>query len=314
MARNGGTWARDGAASATLLALAGCASFAAPPARGQSPPPPVDVPACPPQAVSADAAGPGEPSPGLDADRPWVWGLAGLRGFAIGDQPAPNGNEFQALFSLDMNFNLWLWPQERLYLFTDTRFWGQRAAPGVTNASQGVFDFSKREFDLDLGLAWNYFGAFEARAFAYSFNNLNRGSSLVRPTGYADGVGLENRWYVGGSYAELGTREFDVTRATFLSIGFYPSKDMPDGNGDPFRPGPFVRAYLTWDLYGERCYLYADLQGVGTPRMLSVDSGVAARPWAWLPRLELRLGSAETYDLRLHEMETDLYGAVRFAF
>jgi hypothetical protein len=61
-----------------------------------------------------------------------------------------------------------------LYLFSDGRFWGQKASPGVTNASQGVFDFSKRELDPDGGLAWNYLGPWQARAFAYSFNNLNR--------------------------------------------------------------------------------------------------------------------------------------------
>src|SRR5262249_53454564 len=145
----------------------------------------------------------------------------------------------------------------------DSSFWGQRATPGVTNPSQGAFDFSKREFDFDGGLAWNYYGALEARAFAYSYNNLNRGMSPVAPKGYADGVGLENRSYLGPAYPNLGTTAYDVTRANFVSAGFYPTKDMVDGNGGYFKTGPFVRAYLTLDVLGPRLYLYTDLQGLG---------------------------------------------------
>jgi hypothetical protein len=254
----------------------------------------------------------------LDPDGPFVWGVVGLRGFALGEQPAPNGQEFKALFAIDFDFNLWLWRSQGVYLFVDTRFWGQRAAPGVTNANQGVFDFSKREFDLTGGFAWNYYGALEARAFAYSFNNLNRGDSATKPSGYADGMGLENRWYVGGTYADLGNRNFDVSRATFLSVGYFPTKDMPDGNGNPYKPGPFVRAYLTLDLAGERCYLYGDVQLIGTqgwtPKMLCLDGGVAFRPFVKIPRLEFRLGSADSFDLQIHETETTVYGAVRFVY
>jgi hypothetical protein len=242
----------------------------------------------------------------------------GLRGFALGEQSAPNGQEFKALFALDFNFNLWLWRDQGLYLFSDARFWGQRAAPGITNPTQGVFDFSKREFDLAAGFAWNYYGSLEARAFAYSFNNLNRGNSAISPSGYADGVGIENRWYIGGSYPYLKSSHFDVERANFLSIGIYPTKDMPDGNGDPFRPGPFARAYFTVDVWSNRCYLYADTQCVatrsGTPRIVMVDAGIAVRPFPRLPGLEFRLGSADSYDLRLHEPENTVYGAVRILY
>src|SRR5262249_29422375 len=161
---------------------------------------------------------------------------------------APNGLEFKPLFALDVNLNLWLWREQRVYLFSDTRFWGQKPAPGITNASQGAFDFSKREFDFDLGVAWNYYGTLEARTFAYSFNNLNRGTSEARPSGFNDGVGLENRWYVGGTYADLGQPGFDVARASFLSLGYYPTKDMTDLDGTLFKPGPFARAYLVGEL------------------------------------------------------------------
>jgi hypothetical protein len=247
-----------------------------------------------------------------------VWGVAGLRGFVLGDQIAPNGQEFKQLFSLDLNFNCWLWPEEGLYLFSDTSFWGQKPGTGITNPKQGVFDFSKREMDLDLGFAWNYRGPWEARVFAYSFNNLNRGQSLTKPSGYADGVGLENRYYIGAEYERLGTDTYDVTRANFLSAGFFPTKDMTDGSGQSFEPGPFARAYLTWDLLGERCYLFADSEFICTrsftPKLLQYDAGVAARPFARAPRWEFRFGVEGLYDLQWRELEIGLYGAIRLSY
>jgi hypothetical protein len=245
--------------------------------------------------------------------------VAGLRGYAFGQQVAPNGLEFSPLFSLDLDLYVWVWREQRVYAFADTRFWGQRASPGVTNPSQGAFDFSKREFDLDLGAAWNYGGMLEVRAFAYSMNNLNRGSSASHPSGYNDGVGLENRLYVGGSYADLGLPGYDVTRANFLSVGYYPTKDMVDGNGDAFQPGPFARAYLTLDLTRDgRWYLYADACFIATrsftPKLFDLDAGTAVRPFRRAPFLEFRLGSEDCYDLRVREMETSLYLAVRVTF
>ena len=191
---------------------------------------------------------------------------------------------------------------------------GNSAAPGITNPKQGVFDFSKREFDLSGGAAWNYSGPWEARAFAYSFNNLNRGESASAPAGYADGFGLENRYYLSNTYASLGTTDFDAARATFISAGFYPSKTMVDGRGLEFKPGPFVRANLQLDLVGDWCYLYGDGEFLGTrsctPKQLTLDAGVAVRPWDFSPRLEFRIGTDDSYDLRYHDVERTVYGAV----
>ena len=156
--------------------------------------------------------------------------------------------------------SVWLWQDKRVYGYIETRFWGQRAGPGVTNPTQGAFDFSKRELDLDAGFSWNYSGPFEFRTFAYSMNNLNRGNSSFSPAGYNDGVGLENRWYFDGSYSELGQSHFDVTRTSYLSVGFYPTKEMTDGSGESFKPGPFARARVIQDLNGEKWYLYFDSQ------------------------------------------------------
>jgi hypothetical protein len=249
---------------------------------------------------------------------PAVWGIVGARGYPYGDNIASNGQEFKQLFSVDLNFNIWLWRAHGLYLYTDTRFWGQKPGAGVTNPSQGVFDFSKREFDFNAGAAWNFAGNWEARAFAYSFNNLNRGSSQVSPTGFNDGVGLEQRYYLGPAYAALGTPAFDQARATFLGAGYYPTKTMEDNSGQRFKPGPFARAYLTWGLRGEWLYLYTDDQLIGErtlrPKLFLLDSGVAVRPFVSLPRLELRVGTEDNFDLQHHDTEVSVYGSVRYVY
>lgn len=276
--------------------------------------------------AGSGSAGPAEAtpsSPGVLAEEPAalgppIWGIVGIRGYPYGDVVAPNGVEYHQLFSLDLDLNFWLWRSERVYLFADARFWGQKPGAGVTNANQGSFDFSKREFDFTLGAAWNYYDNLEARVFAYSFNNLNRGASEVRPSGYADGLGLENRYYLFGSYGQLGTPDYDLARATFLSLGYYPSKDMVDGSGADFKPGPFARAYLTWPLLGPRCYLFFDSQFIAdrslSPKLLYLNGGAAARPFLRVPHLEFRLGTEDTYDLQLHDWETSVYGALRFLF
>jgi hypothetical protein len=282
--------------------------------------PPAD--AAPPAAQPSAPGAPGAETPAAVVDPRSmfvpVWGIVGLRGFALSEQIAPNGLEYNPLFSLDLNFNFWLYRPAGVYAFSDSTFWAQKPAPGQTNPAQGVFDFSKRELDFNVGAAWNYHGPLEARLFAYSFNNLNRGVWLDRPKGYEDGIGLEQRYYLGPTYADLGTAAFDVARATFLSAGYYPSKDMVDGHGVRYKPGPFVRAYLNWDLLGEKCYLYADVEGIArrscTPEVLQVDAGLAVRPLAAAPRVEFRLGAAESWYLLLRDVENGLYGQVRLVF
>jgi hypothetical protein len=333
-----GTSVRTAAAAAfvlvSVLALAGCAQtsgFILPPAdESVLQVEPTEKPALTAEPVREDLIPPavgsdretgtdlsGDQCPSFPA-RSGTWGAVGFRGYAFNHQMAPNGLEYKALFTIDFDFNVWLWQSQGLYLFGDTAFWGQRAAPGITNPAQGSFDFSKREFDFTSGLAWNYFGPLEARAFAYSFNNLNRGSSAAAPSGFADGAGLENRIYFGGEYARLGTANFDISRANFLSVGYYPNKDMVDADGIPFRPGPFVRAYLTLDLPIPRTYVYADTQLVGThsfsAELLTLDAGLAARPWAATPRLEFRIGSGNRFDPRGGELETGAYGQVRYIY
>lgn len=280
---------------------------------GSLPTPNTDAPSTPPPPSSPLPPG----SVGSDPVSS-VWGIVGMRGFPYGQSMGSNGNEYHPLFSLDLDFNIWLWRSKRVYAYSDSRFWGQKAAPGITNPSQGSFDFSKREFDFTGGVAWNYYGNWEFRGFAYSTNNLNRGNSLLFPQGFNDGVGLENRYYLNPTYADLGTPAFDKARATFLSIGYYPTKSMVDGKGVEFKPGGFARAYLTLDLYGPKCYLYTDdtflTDKAFRPAMFNLDSGIAYRPFDHIPRLEFRLGTADAFDLLNTDAETSVYISMRYIF
>lgn len=287
---------------------------------GASVPPSSGVPGANSPTDAAPSTAPPYLPPGSVARDPVssVWGIVGLLGFPYGQTIASNGMEYNQLFSLDLNFNIWLWRAKRVYAYTDSTFWGQKAAPGITNPTQGAFDFSKREFDFLGGVAWNYAGKWEARVFAYSTNNLNRGYSPTTPVGFNDGVGLENRYYLNPTYYVLGTPAFDKARNTFLSIGYYPTKTMIDGKGFTFKPGAFCRAYLIWEILGPKLYLYTDdtflTDNTMRPAMFTTDSGIAYRPFVQVPRLEFRLGSQDLIDMLDTDAETSAYIAVRWIF
>ncbi len=256
----------------------------------------------------------------LTATPAWqtAWGLVALRFIPEGPKTAPNGQLYHPNFSLDLNFNFWIWRSQRVYMFSDVRLWGERGENGVTNGNDGALGTSKRQFDLDGGVAWNYAGHWEARAFGYTYNNLNRGSNLLTPVGFADGFGMENRYYLSSMYDRLGETGFDVARATFLSIGYYPSKNMVGNDGHSFRPGLLLRAYLTYDLWDWPCYLYGDFQYIGErsfqSRLFLFDVGAAARPFRAWQQWEFRLGVENTADFHVHDVQNLWYGAIRFIY
>jgi hypothetical protein len=247
-----------------------------------------------------------------------VWGLADLHVIPAGPKVAPNGLEYHPNFSMELSVNGWLWRSQRLYLFADACLWGERGENGVTNARDGFFGTSKREVDLTGGVAWNYAGPWEARAFGYSLNNLNRGNSLVAPTGFNDGFGLENRYYLSPEYAKLGQTGFDVARATFVSVGYYPTKDMVGNDGQTFKPGLLLRAYLIYDLWDWPCYAFGDVTYISErslqPRLLLFDVGLAARPFSACQQCEFRFGAENTADLQVHNVQNLWYVAVRYIF
>ena len=281
-----------------------------------------DGPLCPALGTVPAADAQGATSDEVDTAEalPWqtAWGLVGLRAIPAGPKVAPNGVEYHPNFSMDLNLNGWLWRSQRLYLFGDARFWGEKPEYGVTNARDGFLGTSKRQFDLSGGAAWNYAGPWEARAFGYSLSNLNRGESPVTPAGINDGFGLENRYYLSPEYAKLGTTGFDVARATFLSVGYYPSKTMVGNDGQTFKPGPMLRAYLTCDLWDWPCYAFGDATFIGErsfqAKLLLFDVGLAARPFPSCQQCEFRLGVENTADFQVGDVHNLWYASIRYVF
>jgi hypothetical protein len=285
-------------------------------------PRPPDEPPGPAEELVRGPEGPG-PAPaaaGPDQVQPWqtVWGVGGLRVFADGPKVAPNGQAYHPSFSLDLDANCWVWRSQGLYLFGDGRFWCERPEYGVTNARDGGLGFSKRQFDITGGPAWNYAGPWEARVFGYSFNNLNRGKDLVTPFGVNDGFGVENRYYLSPEYAKLGQPGFDVARATFLSVGYYPTKQMVGNDGQLFKPGLLLRAYLTYDLGSWPAYAFGDATFISErslqAKLLLFDVGLAARPFSSWRQWEFRLGVENTADFQVGNVFNLWYASLRYVF
>jgi hypothetical protein len=260
-----------------------------------------------------------QPPASAGAD-PWetAWGVVGLRIFAAGPKVAPNGELYHPSFTLDLDFNFWVWREQRIYIFSDLRFWGERPENGNTNGRDGGLGFSKRQFDIVGGPAWNYAGPWEARISGYSFSNLNRGTALDTPDGGNDGALLENRYYLTEEYSRLGQTGYDVTRADFLSVGYYPTKTMIDNNGQTFKPGLLLRAYLTQDLFDWPGYAFLDASFLSEsslqPKLLLIDAGVAFRPFSSHQQWEFRLGVENTADLPNHTVYNLWYVSARFLF
>jgi hypothetical protein len=281
-----------------------------------------DEPVCPsPGAVAhPDTQAPPPEEVGPPQALPWrtVWGLGGFRVIPAGPRVAPNGQEYHPNFSMDLNINCWVWRRQGLYLFGDLRFWGERGEFGVTNGRDGFLGTSKREFDVSGGVAWNYAGAWEARVFGYSYNNLNRGDNPVTPAGFNDGFALENRYYLSPEYARLGQTGFDVARATFLSVGYYPSHELVGNDGHLFKPGLFLRAYLIRDLWNWPVYAFGDAtfltESSLKPRLLLFDVGLAARPFSSYRQVEFRLGTESVGDVQVGNIKSLWYASIRYIF
>ena len=72
---------------------------------------------------------------------PEVWGYAGANIYYAGSRMAPNGNSYGPLSDLNLDLNIGLLPEKKLYIFADSMFWLQRATAGQT---QSNWDFTKR--------------------------------------------------------------------------------------------------------------------------------------------------------------------------
>jgi hypothetical protein len=238
-----------------------------------------------------------------------VWGILSASG-DVGQRMAPNGVVYRPIYDMGTNLNIWLWPAQGLYIYSDSLFW--------MGTTQEGLNFTKRELDIEVGLAWNYYGRLEGRIFGYADSNMNRGINLTDPSGYSDGFGVENRFYLSSIYSALGTSDFDQARATFLSIGYYPTKVMIGGDGQQFKPSLFARAYLTWDVLKECGYLFADVLFIAekslTAKLLETDTGIALRPFHQVPRLEFRAGCRDFWDIDVGNARPVGYVSVRYIF
>jgi hypothetical protein len=296
-----------------LLPLAACPALA----RAQEALPAAQPATCFAECASSGSSADGLPYSRLPFDDPpaerafrMVWGIADIDGYT-GQRMAPNGVIFHPDYGVNLDFNIWLCPELGLYLFDQSAFW-----MGTTHE----LNFTKREFDMNIGVAWNWYGQFEARAYGYSYNNLNRGVNLANPYGYNDGFAMENRYYLNPIYKALGTSDYDQARATFLSIGWMPTKSLTGADGDTFHPGLFARAYLTCNLVKECAYAYADVtfytqqEPSFAGKLLDSDTGVAVRPCHQIPRLEFRVGCLDIYDVQVGNARPVGYFSIRYIF
>src|SRR4051812_10146601 len=245
---------------------------------------------------------------------PDIWGDLGVRGYATGDRVAPNGVEFEPLFDIKLDLNIGLLPHKKLYAVLDADFWGQRSAPGVTNSNYGDYDFSKREYDISFGLAWNVFDRFELRGSLFTSDNLNRGRSETVAADYQNGGLFEARYYLGHNNTDM----YDTGRLSFVSLGYYPGVNLIGGAGREFRAGLFAEAYLALDIPVLRSYVYVDVKAIGQDavdvRLITVDGGIGIRPFPALPNLELRFGDAFNADINDDITHNLVYGEVRAYF
>lgn len=237
-----------------------------------------------------------------------TWGLAGGRFIYNGEKMAPNGVQYHPYFSLDLNFNFALTKDRSLYGYIDARFWTQS---NQDNVAQFSADFSKRQLDFTPGLAWNFYDRFEARVYAYSNNNLNRGNSLSSPYGYNDGVAVEGRYYFAGT-------DFDTGIFNFVSLGYYLSKDMIGNDGQIWEPAYFLKWSYNIPVWRQRVYVYTMgefiMEKQNQAKWVWLDTGISGRPFSHYPLLDIRVGNEMNIDIQNSSTLMMWYVGLRFAF
>jgi hypothetical protein len=96
------------------------------------------------------------------------------------------------------------------------------------------------------------------------------------------------------------------------------SKELVGNDGQLFKPGLFLRAYLTYDLGDWPAYAFGDATYISErslePKLLLFDVGVAARPFHACRQWEFRLGVENTADFHVGNVQNLWYGSIRFIF
>lgn len=183
----------------------------------------------------------------LAAGEDGLWGNVGFGMYpANGEKVAPNGMVYEPMFRLVGDLSI---GSSDSYWFVSSAYYTERPNPGVTtNKTQGDFDFTKRQYDFNIGYAWELAPAVETRFWLYSYSNINRGKELDKPYGFKDGFIGALRYYFDEPTSLQG----------HATAGYYFTKDLADTEGEPYSPGVFVDANGSYFLgYGIRGYAQA---------------------------------------------------------
>jgi hypothetical protein len=173
-----------------------------------------------------------------------LWGDVGFGFYPTeSEKVAPNGTVYDPMFRIlfDMNFG-----DDESYIFANSAYYTEKPNPGVTtNKTQGEFDFTKRQYDFNIGYAFDVTARTEGRFWLYSMSNINRGKDLVDPTGFKDG-------FIGA--LRFHADEFDPVQG-YATLGYYFTKDLADTDGNAYSPGVYGEINANKFLgYGVRGY------------------------------------------------------------
>ncbi len=198
-----------------------------------------------------------------------LWGDLGFGFYPTNSEKvAPNGTVYKPMFRILFDLNV---GDEESYLFANSAYYAEKPNPGVTtNKSQGEFDFTKRQYDFNIGYAFAVTRRLESRFWLYSMSNINRGDSKVEPSGFKDG-------FIGA--LRYSAEEFSPVQG-YASVGYYFTKDVADTNGDAYSPGLFAEFNANTFLgYGTRGFtqLVATTEKDGALHEFDVQFGLEYR-------------------------------------
>lgn len=191
-----------------------------------------------------------------------LWGNIGFGLYPMNSEKvAPNGLVYEPMFRLTGDVNV---GNRDLYLFATSAYYTEKPTPGeTTNKSQGSFDFTKRQYDFNIGGAFAIAENTEMRFWAYSQSNINRGIDLNKPSGYKDGFASSVRHY----FAD------EVVTHGYIGLGYYFTKELVDTNGQAYTPSFFAEFNFTHSLgAGFLAYGQAIAQGGRSDGIKEIDT------------------------------------------
>lgn len=191
-----------------------------------------------------------------------MWGNVGFGLYPMSSEKvAPNGLVYQPMFRLIGDVNV---GSRDLYLFATSAYYTEKPKPGeTTNKSQGSFDFTKRQYDFNIGGAFATGENTEMRFWAYSQSNINRGIDLNKPSGYKDGFAGSLRYYFSDEVVTHG----------YIGAGYYFTKELVDTNGKAYTPSFFTELNFSGAIgSGFHAYSQVILQGGRSEGIKEIDT------------------------------------------